>query len=91
MTTATALSNDDLGASGPLSVLDTIRAARMGDAAVRLREVQAWAGAYAAMLEGGACTVADLLNADAAFLASTRRAAEALHIFGAAFDSKGTA
>lgn len=75
----------------PVSHLQAIQAERMAAASRSLREVQAWASAYAVMLEKGGVSVEDLLSADAAFLAATKRACEALNTFGAAVSCEGSA
>lgn len=87
-TIVTVVSGDTLP---PLSLLDEAKAVRLDLAVERLREVQALAGIYAAMIEGHAFTVDDLLGADAAFTASTRRAGEALFTLGASLGCEGIA
>lgn len=73
------------------SLLDEARATRLDLAAVRLRELQALTGAYAAMIEGCAFTIEDMLAVDAAFQVSAKRAGEALFTFSAALTCQGLA
>ena len=81
----------DPAEAAPPNLLQAKLAERMALAASSLRDVQAWAAAYATMLENGVTALDDVLLVENAYHAAIRRSGDALYCFGASLDCAGTA